>query len=964
VEGTPDPEQAPIRLGHYVLLHKLGRGGMGVVYAAYDERLDRRVAIKLLRSSGRVKAGLRLKREAQALARLSHPNVVQIHDVGDFDEQPFLVMELIEGVTLEEWRAERPRRRAEVLAVFLAAGRGLAAAHESGLVHRDFKPDNVMIRRNGQVVVMDFGLARGDERSDSPLAVQLEVPAELDDSSGDSHGGSSDSGGSARSSELDRPLTAAGAIVGTPGYMAPEQLFGGEVRDRCDQFSFCAALWEALYDKKPFRGRSIAAFARSLQRDQLKPPESSDVPAWLRKVLERGLARDPATRWPSMNALLEALQADPSIRRRRFALAVGLFACAAAIVVGIQFAEQRELERLDRERTDQIAACAQEGEAIVGDWNDDVAAEIERAFLATSHPFAESAWQHTRPWLDDYARGWSSVRTQTCTETIVDHTRSADSQAAVADCLDEGRLAFVSVLDVLSGLTNEDAQMVTSATLTVARLSPPSNCTNESLLRHLQRPPAELRETILELRTRLERARARSYAGDHKRALAEAQAVLTEADALAWSPLRVQAGTLIGLLQFRLGKFEDAKLASEQAVLLAAASDDALEMLLAAAELATALGSLARYDEARRWALLGTALVDRLELDGTTYEAQVLTRLAALLSEMGAHAEALPHQQRALEIYEQVLGPTHPTIALVLLNLGVTQDQLDQQHAALDSFNRGIEIVKAVQGPEHSNLGYLYNSVGVTRKGLGDWEGSLAAHRQALEIWEATLGSDHPSVALVQSNIGAMLCARGQCEEGLILQRRALATLEAKHGPEHPRVGTTHTAIGKTLCELRSYSEALEHHRRALAILEASHGAEHHNTIEARIYLGETLREQGDAEAAIEQLRPALEILERTDAPAHIIRQARVELGLALLDSGDVEAARALLERALPLFEEDRGTAPRADALFALARVSWASGQQAEARTLVEEARTLQRAAGEFGTRGLAELDAWAQKHP
>jgi tetratricopeptide (TPR) repeat protein/predicted Ser/Thr protein kinase len=962
--GTPDPEQAPVRLGHYVLLHKLGRGGMGVVYAAYDERLDRRVAIKLLRTRGRAKAERRLIREAQALARLSHPNVVQIHDVGNPDEQPFLVMELIEGVTLDEWRKEQPRTRAEILAVFLAAGRGLAAAHQNGLVHRDFKPDNVMIRRDGQVVVMDFGLARGgDDRSEAPLIDELELSSEHDEGpSGDSRSGDSDSG-SSRSNELQRPLTAAGAVVGTPGYMAPEQLFGGEVRDRCDQFSFCAALWEALFDKRPFRGRHLDAYARSLLRDHPKPPDSSDVPAWLRKVLERGLAREPNDRWPSMNALLDALQADPSRRRRRLAATVGLLACAAAIVVGIVVADQRERDRLDRERADQLAACARDGEAILADWNEETARGIEQAFLATSHPFAQSAWQHTQPWLENYARAWADVHTQTCVETTIDRSRSADSQAAVADCLDEGRLAFVGVLDVLSGLAAEHAQVVTSATLTASRLPAPANCTDESLLRHLRRPPAELRETIVELRTRLERARARSYAGDHTRALDEAQAVLTEAQTLAWSPLLVQTGSLVALLHFRLGKFEEAKLAAEQAVLTAAASDDVLGIVVAAAELTAALGGLAQYDEARRWALLAQALIERHELVGTTYEAQVLTRLAAVLSEMGAHAEALPHQQRALTIYETVLGPEHPTIALVLLNLGVTQDRLGEHRAALASFNRGIEIVKVVQGPEHSNLGYLYNSVGATSRTMGDLEGSLAAHQRGLTIWEATLGSEHPSVAIARTNIGVMLCMRNQCEEGLIQHERALATLEAKQGPEHPQVGTTHLRIGQTLFELQSYDQALEHHRRALTILTASKGAEHHDALAARSNIAEVLREQGHAAEAVAELRAVLEVLERTDGPTHMVRDVLVELGLALLEAGEISSAREQLERALPMYEQDHGGVERAKALFALARVSWAAGEQDRARALAEDASALYRSAGEFGTRGLTELDAWLREN-
>ncbi|HLT37033.1 MAG TPA: serine/threonine-protein kinase [Enhygromyxa sp.] len=970
---TPNPERAPVRLGHYVLLHKLGRGGMGIVYAAYDERLDRRVAIKLLRARGRKRARLRLKREAQALARLSHPNVVQIHDVGEFEKRPFLVMELIDGATLGEWRTERRRSRAEILEVFLAAGRGLAAAHQQGLIHRDFKPDNVMIRHDGRVVVMDFGLARGDERSDSPPVDDLELTdsgeisgedSPAPDSDGDrsaSTGESSQSGPGPRSSELARPLTVAGAIMGTPGYMAPEQLFGGDVREHCDQFSFCAALWEALYDQRPFRGRHLEAYGRSLLRDQPRVPETSDVPVWLRKLLERGLARDPDDRWPSMNTLLDALQRDPTERRRRFVLVAGLLSCAGLAAAGLHLANQRERDRLDQERADQIASCSAEGEAIAADWNDERSVELAQAFARTGHPFATSAWQHTRPWLDRYASEWSVLRTQICVEATVERSRSAESQATVNDCLDEGRLAFVGMLDVLSDLAAEDAQMVSSATAAAAQLSSPTSCSDESLLRHHRRPPPELRDKITELRTRLERARARSYANDNERARDEAQAVLAEATAIAWSPLLVQAGTLVAFLQFRLSKFDEARLAAEQAVLTAAANDDGLGLVLATAELAAALTGLARYDEAKRWALLAKAQVERLELGGTYHEAQVLTRLSALLSQTGAHAEALPYQQRALAVYEAVLGPEHPTIPMVLLNLGITQDGLGDSHAALRSFNRGIEISKAVQGPEHMNLGYLHNSVGTTLKSMGELEGALAAYQRALAIWKATHAEDHPVVGAVLGNIGALLCERNQCEEALALHRRALETLVAARGPQHPSVAVAHVRIGTALLALRRYDESLEHHRIAQESLEASKGPEHHNVQAIRINIAETARRRGRPAEAVEQLRAILEVFERTQGPTHYIRGTLVQLGLALLDTGDLAAAREQLERALSLLEKDAPDIEHAEVLSALALVLTAAGEQPRAGELTDEVRARYRASGEFGARGLAEFEAKLQ---
>src|SRR5690606_32000265 len=273
-------------LGHYVLLDKLGEGGMGVVFAAYDRALDRKVAIKLLRATGD-EAQRRLIREAQAMARLSHPNVVQIYEIGELDDDGstraavlagdgsrpvFIVMEFIDGQTLSAWRRQRRPSIAEILAVFDAAGRGLAAAHRKGLVHRDFKPDNVMIRSDARVVVMDFGLAR--ERSE--LDGQPRAPVLDDAVAGHS------------TSELSIDLTATGALLGTPAYMSPEQFAGAATDAKTDQFSFCVALWEALHGSRPFAGTSLAELAYSVTSGQ-RSAGSDTVPTWLSDAVARGL---------------------------------------------------------------------------------------------------------------------------------------------------------------------------------------------------------------------------------------------------------------------------------------------------------------------------------------------------------------------------------------------------------------------------------------------------------------------------------------------------------------------------------------------------------------------------------------------------------------------------------------------------------------------------------------------------
>jgi Tol biopolymer transport system component/predicted Ser/Thr protein kinase len=320
--GSPQTLPERRQLGHYLLLEEIGRGGMGVVYAAQDSKLGRKVAIKMLRSEGDAKLQHRLIREAKAMAKLAHPSVVSVHDIGEHDGAAFIVMEYVEGQTLRRWLAEVPRSVTEILATFMAAGRGLAAIHEAGLIHRDFKPDNLMIRDSGQVLVMDLGIAR-----DGSKAL---TSATLPDGSDDT------------SSSVD--LTRDGALMGSPAYMAAEQFSAAEVTPKTDQFSFCVALWEALYGERPFAGENMAALIDAVTTGRMRAAKRSDVPAALRSVLERGLQVEPQRRFESMTALLAALERASGTHRRarvRLAWAAASVIGLASIFVGVRAALDR-----------------------------------------------------------------------------------------------------------------------------------------------------------------------------------------------------------------------------------------------------------------------------------------------------------------------------------------------------------------------------------------------------------------------------------------------------------------------------------------------------------------------------------------------------------------------------------------------------------------------------------------------
>ncbi len=303
----------PTRVGRYHVLRRLGVGGMSIVFDAFDPELDRRVALKLLDPARFDTTGdsrARLIREARAMAQVSHPNVVPVYDVGEHEDAVYIAMELVHGQTLGHWTAETARPWSEVLQMYMQAGRGLAAAHRAGLVHRDFKPENVLVGDDGRARVVDFGLARpastesmiedaldGDVLLPGDTATDLTVTGGVDVTRFDDS-----------VTGPEGQVTVTGVICGTPAYMAPEQHLGQPAGPKCDQFSYCVALWEALYLERPFQGKTAFAIADAILEGRLRiPPKKSFVPVWLRNIITRGLATDPRDRHDTMNSMLASV---------------------------------------------------------------------------------------------------------------------------------------------------------------------------------------------------------------------------------------------------------------------------------------------------------------------------------------------------------------------------------------------------------------------------------------------------------------------------------------------------------------------------------------------------------------------------------------------------------------------------------------------------------------------------------
>ena len=499
--GTPTTLPPRTVIGRYVVLEPIGAGGMGIVYAAFDFALGRKVAIKLVRARpGKPSFGsARLLREAQAAAKLSHPNIITIHDVGTFAGQVFIAMEIVEGGSLAAWLDEQRRPWRDVLAAFVQAGRGLAAAHAAGIIHRDFKPENVFIGRDGRVRVGDFGLARA---ASSPSEGDDAIPAEV-------------------SPSLEEPLSAAamaesaltrtGTRVGTPAYMAPEQHAGEVVDHRADQFSFCVALYEGLYGQRPFRGEDMEAIAAhagiGLPRD---PPEDSRTPAWLYGVLARGLSARPKDRFPSMDALLAAL----NVRHTTWTRAVAL---AMAVLAGTTLA-------LWHGQQPPPLLCAGAERKLAGVWDDGRRERAHEAFLATGAPGAPETWRTVERNLDEYAAGWVKMHTEACEATQLRGEQSQEMLDLRTQCLSR-RLDEVNALVDL--FTRADSTVVSKAAVASRLVSSVNDCADAVLLREGVRLPSDPAKRAVHdaLARQLAEVKALQYTAKYTEALALADTV-------------------------------------------------------------------------------------------------------------------------------------------------------------------------------------------------------------------------------------------------------------------------------------------------------------------------------------------------------------------------------------------------------------------------------------------------------
>lgn len=966
-EFSPPPE-----LERYVVVEIIGRGGLGLVYAARDPVLERRVAIKLIRPRKRrdqSHATARFLREAQALAKLSHPNVVSVYDVGTYDDDgpsAFVVMELIAGKTLTGW-LHADRGVAEIVHTFALAGRGLAAAHAQGLVHRDFKPDNVMVCDDGAVKVLDFGLALIDGQALSCAGVSVDPVTELEPLS-------------------SQRLTETGLVMGTPRYMAPEQHIGGGVGPAADQFSFCLALLRALRgDKNIYEGGSLRELAVHKSKGEiLDRPEGDRTPRHVEKVLLRGLSPQAEDRWPSMDALLGALTQSV---RRRWALPAVVGICLAGMGAwGMSQSTTR--------------GCEDGADRLERAWTSPRLYEIKAQLERVDPKLAPAAWTALETWSGAEIYGWSSTYRNTCAKL-----ESGDLEATAFDqrmqCLRMMAASRESLLEVLSEPTERLVRRLPdqlSAMPAIAECGEDGRLARETIL------PARVedREPVIQLRERLQRARTLSESAQLDEARALVLAAVLEAREIGFEPVIAETAVALGLLELDAGSFE----AAVEAFGEAAAAGESSRQDFAATEaaagatfvLATRLG---RPEEAKRWLARARSSLERagrpaeLELRvvlgemALLYGAEDYAGVADLLSEflvrfdartakdrlqttvllgnlasaeqmLGDYPAAISRLQEALTLRIELLGADHPKIAPLRFNLANTYSKAGRYREAVGEYELAIESVEARLGPDHFEVANFYTGRGVALKKQGRYEDARRDYEHALGVMRKSVGADAPQVAMLLANLGNLSKRTGDPDKALEFHQQALAIREKRLGGEHSDIASSLDDIGSLLRAQGRVEDALGRHQRALEIRTKILGEEHPSLALSHLLIGNSHLDAGRLDEAARWYQIGQNLRAKAGDHQNSAGLLFFGQGRIALARGEALAAMELLGRSLKSLTES-GAAPEllGDVRFELARARWSAGDKSLARDAVAQARVELRSGGAATKDRLAELEAW-----
>jgi serine/threonine protein kinase/tetratricopeptide (TPR) repeat protein len=795
--ATPSSGLSPGSLvGRYEIVEHIGSGGTGVVYRARDPQLSRAVALKLIaRSDGFVgrQTQARLLREAQILAQLSHPNVVAAYDIGIHDGALYIVMELIDGVSLSEW-LRRAHSHAKLLEVLIAAGRGLAAAHAAGVVHRDFKPANVMVSRDERVRVVDFGLARSIDGTEpengatsGPSSAHPESPESV----------SRDLGAAVEPSQSSR-------MTGTPGYIAPEQ-FSGKVADsRSDQFSYAVTAFVALVGAKPYPD-GLPAYGSTLERPAglLWPPS---IPRKLRDILSRGLALRAEDRYPSVAALVADLERAASPRRRK-PLLLGLIATATA-----GLALSGVLSRDDASRS----MCNMDDSAFRGVWDPARRAAVERAFRATGRSNAGEAFELVSTRLDAFERQWIALRRDSCEATHLRREQPERVMALRGSCLDRARAGAKTLVDAL---TEVDDSMLARA---AGGLPPSLAACSEIAPNEPDSAPTDpaIQALVDEVELGIAVTRALITAGNGPRSIERAASTLELARSSGHLPAIAAATAQLGRARMSAARTSEEKTAAEallrESIQMAAASSDGALLARTSSYLFVIIGyQQRRIQEAEAMLPTVEAVVTRagnepeqrtelsmgkgiilsqhmkfseaiqafdevirlapsVDNEVRQYGINASTELAGIYTELGDHEAAIAAERRTVAGLRAAYGAGHPRMLVGLVNLAWTLSRAKRRDAALEALE-DLRRLAATMPPSEPRLENLARIEGEVWHNLGDCGRAVPFLRAALGDYVASYGPDHPRTTEVLTELGTCLAQEHQTAEAITHLERALA---------------------------------------------------------------------------------------------------------------------------------------------------------------------------------------------
>ncbi|RKH98155.1 hypothetical protein D7Y04_24705 [Corallococcus sp. AB038B] len=942
-------------LGRYVVLERLGAGGMGVVHAAYDPSLDRRIGLKLLRAptstSGSQGGTERLLREAQAAARTRHPHVVAVHDVGTFGDVVFIAMELVDGGTVRQHLLEATRPWRDVVRLYIQAGRGLAAAHAAGVVHRDFKPDNVLVDKEGRARVTDFGLARLESTEDvgTDAAVPTLGPgktASLKSTPGDA--APKVAAGEALSptvaaGEALSPTVAAGealsptvaadeaslpkgspggaappkgaplvtSVAGTPGYIAPEVLTGSPADARSDQYAFCISLYEGLHGQKP-----SAAEAGGLAN-------RSNVPRAVHALIVRGLSPEPGVRHASMTVLLDALERAAFPRTSAKMAAAGVGAGLLAIAAAVVFARGP-------------SPCADDPTRLQGIWDADRKAALLKAFQATGAPDAVAAYEATARTLDAYASGWNDSRRDACLATHEHGTQSTAVLDLRTHCLERRRRELTALTEVLF---SADRVGVASAPEAAQALSPLSRCADVEALSQPVPPPErpEVAARVKAAYAKLDDARARLGADRWQDAVDRVAPIVKEAETLGYKPLLGEALLIEGEARAFL-RDESAEPALRRAMLASLSGRDDLRAAEALVYQVFVDGEVTqRPEQAKAHADEARALLERsggnLEL-----ESQLLAYEGNSLEQQSRSSDALPLIQQALALQERLHGRDSPRLARALLTMASTQRSMGRAEEALATIQRARNVLEAAYGPDHPKVAITINNMGGTLMELRRYEEGREAFLETLRRYARIYGPDHQPqryVAGLQSNLSAAAFRMGRYEESerRMLEARAIyKQLFPKGSIFRIRSGTNLSQILMNQSRVADAQVLLQEMEEEVAAARADGRSDPIFAAPSRCRAEAWMR-LGQTERAVAEAKRSVAIVRELKGETELGESLRV-LTVALTRAKQLNEARDVARELLTLHHKLAGqeTRPPMEMEEMMAELSLARGEVDEAR--------------------------------